>query len=58
MTPNTKILILKPEYPNEFFDLIKRKEDIIASNGMYNGLKILLKSSCDMLFKVFGAFEH
>ncbi len=58
ITPKIKIFILNLEYPIEFFDLIKRKDDIIASNGMYNGLNILLKNSWDKLSNCFGALEH
>ena len=55
ITPITKILILNLVYPIEFFDLIRSKDDIIANNGMYKGLNILLKNSCERLSNCFGS---
>tara|TARA_B100000989_G_C19226464_1_gene338056 strand:+ start:350 stop:526 length:177 start_codon:yes stop_codon:yes gene_type:complete len=58
MTPVIKIIILYLEYPIEFFDLIKSKAEIIANSGIYKGLNILLKTSCEILFNCFGSCEH
>ncbi len=58
ITPITKIFILKLEYPIEFFDFIKSKADMIANNGIYKGLNILLKNSCERLSSCFGSCEH
>ena len=58
ITPVTKIITLYLEYPIEFFDFIRSKAETIANNGIYNGLKILLKSSCDRLSNCFGSCEH
>ena len=58
ITPVRKIIILYLEYPVEFFDLIKSKAEIIANSGLYKGLNILLKNSCDKLSNCFGSCEH
>ena len=58
MTPVIKIIILYLEYPMEFFDFIKSKAEIIANKGMYKGLNILLKTSCDNPFNCLISCEH
>ena len=58
ITPVTKIVILYLEYPIEFFDLIKSKAEMIAKSGIYRGLNILLKTSCEILFNCFVSCEH
>ena len=58
MTPVIKIIILYLEYPMEFFDFIKSKAETIAKRGIYKGLNILLKTSCEILFNCFDSCEH
>ena len=58
ITPVTKIIILYLEYPVEFFDFIKSKAEMIANSGIYKGLNILLKNSCDTLSNIFCSREH
>ena len=58
ITPVTKIIILYLEYPIEFFDFIKSKAETIANSGIYKGLNILLKNSCETLSNIFCSREH
>ena len=58
ITADVNILNLNLEKPWEFFDFINKKPLMRASKGIYKGLKILDRSSCEILFINCRSFLH